>query len=506
VALQAVGWGTFALSMLCGLLALFFQAQALRGARSNQPALLALTGLLGAAAEAAIVASLFVYEDREPLVGGGSSSAQRAWEASDESPQAQLLQAVVDFNFGLINKAFGPADPERETRSPVEPGDAYLACPGKWARVTKHCVRTGDRYLVIGCGFVGKRLVNRLLERGETDVRVFDIAPCDFWPGDKRVQFIRGDVTKLDQISKACEGVNTIYATFAIIRFMERLAHQAWLSYHINVTGTETLLEACKINNVKRLIVTSSSHATTDEHSMPRFNRDETAKLLTRKEAHNHYGWTKAIADELAIKADGMKLNNGQELEVTVVRPCSGVFGADDKLSFEKVMTMGVAPGVGASMVMDWVYVENVVLGHILAEAALQQGRGGVRGEAFCISNDDPVNMQDFFMLTKKIIRNLPDKKMRKALPLTFLWIPMAPLWAIAYISELNQWLFKGKVSLGRDVDMLTPPMLATATMEYTYTSAKARKVLGYEPVFLLEEAIQTSLHELYETRSRAKK
>ena len=502
IGLQFAGWVAFSMSMICGLLALYHQFWAYHGALANRRSLLAATGVLGMVSEALIVASLFVFKDNsEPATGKVNVAGEQRMDAAEQSLQARLVHWFVSLQFALLNKVFGPADPENDTRSPVMAVDAFRGCEDKWKRVTKHCTHTGDRYLVIGCGFVGRRLVNRLLERGETDVRVFDIAPCDFWPGDKRVQFIRGDVTKFEQINKACEGVHTIYATFAIIRFMERLAHQAFISYHINVTGTETLLEACKAQSCKRLIVTSSSHATTDEHSEPRFNRDETAKLLSRADAHNHYGWTKAIADELAIKADGMRLASGGELEVTVVRPCSGVFGADDKLSFEKVMTMTVAPGVGANALMDWVYVENVVLGHILAEAALQQGRPGVRGEAFCISNDDPVNMQDFFMLTKKIIRNLPDVKMRKALPLAFLWIPMAPLWVIAYISELNQLVFKGKVSLGRDVDMLTPPMLSTATMEYTYTSGKARKVLGYEPVYLLEEAIQISLHEFYGAR-----
>merc|ERR1719424_493255 len=107
--------------------------------------------------------------------------------------------------------------------------------------------------------------------------------------------------------------------------------------------------------------------------------------------------------------------------------------------------------------------------------------------------------MEDFWMLTKKHIENLPSKKMRERLHLDFIWIPESPLWAIAHISELNQRIFKGKVSLGRDVDMLTPPMLSTATMSYSYKSDKARDILGYEPVFTLDEAIQRSLHDYYE-------
>jgi len=54
------------------------------------------------------------------------------------------------------------------------------------------------------------------------------------------------------------------------------------------------VIKACTEANVKRLIVTSSSNATTDEHSQPRFDRDENAPYVQRSTAFNHYGWTKA--------------------------------------------------------------------------------------------------------------------------------------------------------------------------------------------------------------------
>ena len=58
---------------------------------------------------------------------------------------------------------------------------------------------------------------------------------------------------------------------------------------------------------------------------------------------------------------------------------------------------MGVMPALGPNCVMDWVYVDNVVLGHLLCEARMQDGTDGVCGEAFCVSNDDSVSTQDFW-------------------------------------------------------------------------------------------------------------
>jgi sterol-4alpha-carboxylate 3-dehydrogenase (decarboxylating) len=53
-------------------------------------------------------------------------------------------------------------------------------------------ISTLESYLVIGgCGFLGKTIVNMLLERGESEVAVFDIVQRDL---DSRVRFFSGDL------------------------------------------------------------------------------------------------------------------------------------------------------------------------------------------------------------------------------------------------------------------------------------------------------------------------
>jgi len=509
VALQAAGWSIYGISIIAGWISLGSLAQSFNGRKPTLPNLMAVSGILGLVAEGCVIVSLFLFQDE--IVEGFEESKEgfrKMVESEESSFGYQMLMRLVKLQIALLNALLGPFDPEAVTRDPIlDDPNAHLACDERWAHLlAEDCPATGDTYLVVGNGFVGKRLVDALLDRGETDIRVFDIVYKNHWEGDGRVVFIQGDVTKKEEIELACEGVDTVYSTFAIIRFMDRLEHQAYLSYHVNVTGTEVLLEACREQNVKRLVVTSSSHATTDEFSQPRYNRDETAKLITRKEAHNHYGWTKAIADQLSLAADGSKLANGSEMRTVVVRPCSGVFGADDALSFEKVMDMRVIPGVGAKAVMDWVPVQSVVQGHLLAEKGLQDDNPDVRGEAFCISNDDPTSMQDFWWLVIKYIRQLPNKKMRKRLELDFVYVPEGLLWVLAYFSEFNQKMFKGKVSLTREVDMLTPAMLSTATMSYSYSSKKARKVLCYKPIFSLDEAVQRGIYEYYDRHYGRKK
>ena len=500
VAMQALGWTVFSTAMLLALIAFGGQVQRFLGLGRTIPPGLPLTtlaGTLGFASQVIISVSLFFFVATPEEIAAAITQPQ----PQSVSLVSKFMEATHYCGFNLI---FNAGSTYESTRTPtISSYDAWEEGERRFKRICDEAKseKTGYSYLVIGVGFVGRRLVQRLLDRGETKIRLFDIMPHNPFEGNPLVEYVRGDVTKYDSVLKACEGVQIVYSTFAIIRFMDRLEHQAALSYRINVGGTENVLKACAACNVEQVIVTSSSHATTDEHSEPRLNRDESAPYVVRETAHNHYGWTKAAADIMCLKSNGMPRADGQPLRVSIVRPCSGVFGGDDRISFEKAMDLGVFPGLGAKSVMDWVYVENVVLGHLLCEAAMNN-RGAVygkdpAGEAFNVSNNEAVKVEDFWFSVVKIVRNCVDPKKRKS-NIAFIFIPEAPLWAIGYISELNQKIFKGKVSLGRDIDMLSPGMLATATMHYSYNSDKAKAWLGYEPAYTVDEAIQKSAYDYW--------
>lgn len=62
-----------------------------------------------------------------------------------------------------------------------------------------------DSYLVIGgCGFLGKHVVDALLNRGEPDVAVFDLKTRD---PDPRAHYFAGDLTNLQQLEHAIQEV-----------------------------------------------------------------------------------------------------------------------------------------------------------------------------------------------------------------------------------------------------------------------------------------------------------
>jgi hypothetical protein len=80
-----------------------------------------------------------------------------------------------------------------------------------------HFLTQGDQYLVVGVGFLGQRMVNRLLERGESKIRCFDIVPNNPFEGNKNVEYVVGNVLDKDDLKNAMKNVDTVYSTFALV-------------------------------------------------------------------------------------------------------------------------------------------------------------------------------------------------------------------------------------------------------------------------------------------------
>jgi len=205
--------------------------------------------------------------------------------------------------------------------------------------------QTGDRYLIIGTGSVGSRVVDALIARGETQVRAFDVRKNSRL--HPKAQFIQGDMTVFEDVLKASQDVDTVYLTAAIIRYFERLPHQAQLSYSINVQGTKNVVEACLKCGVKRLIQTSSSNVTLARDNKL-YEMNEESPFVTRENSPSHYGWTKVLAEKLVIDANGTSLKGSNAVLGTgCIRPCSAIFGAFDGIGIQRaIQKLEMVPGI----------------------------------------------------------------------------------------------------------------------------------------------------------------
>lgn len=67
-----------------------------------------------------------------------------------------------------------------------------------------------------------------------------------FSSDDKRIQWVKGDISKIDDLVRACEGIDCVYHIAALVGPF----HPNHMYKKINYEGTLNLIEACKRQGV----------------------------------------------------------------------------------------------------------------------------------------------------------------------------------------------------------------------------------------------------------------
>jgi len=375
-------------------------------------------------------------------------------------------------------------------RSTVADVDAAVA---KWEEALRKQPPTGDQYLIIGAGFLGCRIAHALLLRGERRIRFLDARRPRVlddlmakW-GEEGLEFVCGDVTEPGQIQTAFDGVSTVFCTFAIIRYWERLKHQRELSHRINVGGTANVLEACRKAGVRFLIQTSTSNTSLLwEHKTQSGEPvvlDETSPYVEERNLVNHYGTSKAAAERLVLAANSSDLTTGS------IRPCSGIFGPHDGLVLENTLRAKTAPPVIAPLqVSDWVFVDNVVWGHLLLEKELRAANPAAVGQAFAVSNAQPLRSLDF---CRAIAHYEPSVS-----------VVFPPIHVLRGLARIVEWIspFVTFPDSLKQLSTMTPSTMKLIETSYVYNIEKAKRVLGYEPMFTVDEGLLVSIRGFRES------
>ncbi|KAL8806874.1 MAG: hypothetical protein Q9223_004717 [Gallowayella weberi] len=335
--------------------------------------------------------------------------------------------------------------------------------------------------VVGGCGFLGHHIVTQLLENNA------HVSVLDYKLDRNRIDnviyhsaniSIKADVERIINAVRPQVIIHTASPT--------ALASDPALYFAVNVDGTRNLLECARnIKTVKAFVYTSSASVVHDTVS-DLVNADETFPVLFLPVQKEVYGHTKALADDLVRAA-----NNYSEGLLTVCLRPAGIFGEGDIVTLQKMIENAQSGknkfqiGSGKNL-FDWTYVANAASAHILASEALLSAASSkteqppVAGEAFFITNGDPMPFWDFVRAIGDAA-GFPVKKEE-------VWvIPKGLGLAITLIAEWIVWL----LSFGRKRSTMNRAGIRYSCLTRTYSIDKARTRLGYNPKVDMKEGIR---------------
>ncbi len=115
-----------------------------------------------------------------------------------------------------------------------------------------------------GCGFIGSHLVDRLLELGHEVVALDDLSTSDGVYLNPAAALIEGSVTDADLVASATEGADSVFHTAAWAR-IPRSIDDPIGTHDVNVNGTLNVLQAARLNGVRRVVYSSSSSVYGDQ-------------------------------------------------------------------------------------------------------------------------------------------------------------------------------------------------------------------------------------------------
>ena len=229
-------------------------------------------------------------------------------------------------------------------------------------------------FITGGTGFIGAHLINALLAKGDevhTLARSPEKAKAIEKPG---VKIFKGDILNTESILKAMEGCQQVYHLAGNASIYEKDPSRY---FTINVDGTKNMMDAALKLGVKKMVFTSSAGVIG-----PSVGGVVTEEKVREIDFFNEYENSKAEAEVLVRSYVSEK-----NLDAVIVLP-TRVYGhylfgepASVSLLIKKYIAGNwkIIPGDGTK-VGNYVHVDNVVEGHILAMEKGKQGESYILG------------------------------------------------------------------------------------------------------------------------------
>lgn len=339
----------------------------------------------------------------------------------------------------------------------------------------------GKVFVTGSTGFIGERLVQKLVERG-CAVRAlsrrdkppmppgFDADKAGPWHRPT-VELVRGDITDPNSLRRGMEGCDYVFHLAAYAKNWSRDPQEY---VRLNVQGMKNVFDAAKRQGVRRVVWTSTCvtlgctpPGVIGDEQMPR-----TAQYFTE------YEETKTMAEKEAFRMAG------EGFPVVIVNP-TRVYGPGNLTEGNSATQLiddyerGRLPFLlnRGRNIGNWVLVDDVVEGHILA---MERGRIGQR----YLLGGENASLKDFFRAIDRA-----SGKRHFQLPL----LTATPL--------VFAWMMKKRADWLGIYPPITPGWVRTFAVDWVYSTAKAEQELGYRPT-PLAEGIRTTHDWLERVRS----
>jgi|TARA_B110000495_G_C23006627_1_gene594749 NAD dependent epimerase/dehydratase len=249
-----------------------------------------------------------------------------------------------------------------------------------------------------GCGFIGSNLTNYFLKKR---IKVIVLDKYNFhnnygWleniKNNKNLEIEMGDIRDYDIVNNTIKKVDSVIHLAALIGIP--YSYKSPLAYiNTNILGTYNILESCKQNKIKNIIVTSTSEVYGSSKYEPMDEKHPT-------ESQSPYAASKNSADELS-KSYFRSFN----LPVKIIRPFNTygprqsaravipniIFQLNDK-KIKKVKLGNLTPK------RDYTYVDD------LCDAYYKIYNLKKFGETYNVGTNDNISIKDLYNLISKAI------------------------------------------------------------------------------------------------------
>ncbi len=316
---------------------------------------------------------------------------------------------------------------------------------------------TTQTILVTGAtGFIGGHLARRLVQEGAR-VRALVRSPHKAAPlADLGVEIIPGDITDPEAVRAATRGASIVYHAAA---WADEQGDRDAV-WAVNVTGTQHMVDAAIAEGVDRFIHLSSCAV---YGSLQRMDIDEsTPPRMSGRVYHD----SKVAAEEVVFAA-----YRDHGLPVVVARP-SQVYGPGSPQftirAIEAVKAGKIILVDGGKHFAKPIYIDNLIDALVLCAQVDE-----AIGEALNLTDGPPVTWKTFFEAYGRMVGVT-----------SFPSAPYSVAYAFALFKEIKSKLTGKRTSINREV-------VKTFRSHNSFSNAKARRILGWEPAIDFEEGMR---------------